>query len=379
MAAPVTFDGATKIIQVDPDITELDVQEVYSEWKRWVRADSDNAKWLAAFDVVGGDDLGGGLIAPIYFFLINGWTIRPDDTQGSHELSVSLNLYSRPSTNDRFTPVAGVTISNKTSDSAIQNIDLLEFSSFQNQVTIDPIRGTAGTTFPQGTVENPVDTVEDALTIAVERGLTMLYIVGNYTFNGTEDISFYSISGQNPALTILTFPTGVTMDGSLFSNCSLDGYMGAVSEIADCHLDGVIGESNAKSVEINITRTIFENSVTLSSGLTGDIQAIDCYSGVAGSITPVVDLNNADVNLVVRNYTGGVEIQNMTQGQDGSMDFHSGHLVLGATNTSGNLIVRGIAKLTNNSTLTVDSANLIQTQGGGSGLQFKVGNLLIPI
>ena len=115
MAANVTFNGATKIIQVDSGIEEIDVQTVYSAWKDWGRL-SDNLKYLPAFDVVGGDDLGGGLTAPIYFFLLNGWTIRPDDTSGSHELEVSLNLYARPATNDRFTPVSGVTISNKTSD-----------------------------------------------------------------------------------------------------------------------------------------------------------------------------------------------------------------------------------------------------------------------
>lgn len=115
MAANVTFDGATKIIQVDPGITEIDVQAVYSGWKDWVRT-TGQSKWLPAFDVVGGDDLGGGKTAPIYFFILNGWTIRPDDTSGSHELNVSWNLYARPSTNDRFTQVAGVTITNLTSD-----------------------------------------------------------------------------------------------------------------------------------------------------------------------------------------------------------------------------------------------------------------------
>lgn len=116
MAANVTFDGLTRIIQVDSGATSIDAREIYSEWKRWVRADPQNAKWLKAFDVVGGDDLGGGAVAPIYFFLLNGWTIRPDDTSGDHELDVELNLYARPATNDRFTPVSGITISNKTSD-----------------------------------------------------------------------------------------------------------------------------------------------------------------------------------------------------------------------------------------------------------------------
>ena len=116
MAANVTFDGATKIIQVDAGITDIDVRTVYSAWKDWVRLSAANAKWLPAFDVVGGDDLGGSKVGPIYFFLINNWRIRPDDTSGPHELDVALNLYARPTTNARFSPVSGVTISNQTSD-----------------------------------------------------------------------------------------------------------------------------------------------------------------------------------------------------------------------------------------------------------------------
>lgn len=113
----VTFDGNTKIIQVDSGVTSINVQDVYSRWKDWVLL-SDNAKWNKAFRVVGGDPIGATQTAPAYFFLVNGWTIRPDDTSGSHELEVSLNLYSDPESAPRFTAVSGVTIANKTSDAA---------------------------------------------------------------------------------------------------------------------------------------------------------------------------------------------------------------------------------------------------------------------
>lgn len=113
----VTFNGNIKTIQVNSGVTSISVQNVYSLWKQWVML-SDNAKWSPAFRVVGGDPIGAVQTSPAYFFLTNGWTIRPDDTSGSHELEVSLNLYSDPETNNRFTPVSGVTIANKTSDAA---------------------------------------------------------------------------------------------------------------------------------------------------------------------------------------------------------------------------------------------------------------------
>lgn len=131
MAANVTFDGASKIIQVDPGVVQLDIQEVYSEWKRWVRQ-SDNTKWLAAFDVVGGDDLGGGLTAPIYHFLTNGWRIRPDDTSGAHTLFISTNLYSRPANAEKYSEVAEVSIEVLNSDTPGSDVIVSEDELYLN-------------------------------------------------------------------------------------------------------------------------------------------------------------------------------------------------------------------------------------------------------
>lgn len=146
----VTFNGVNKTIQVDSGVTSIDIQyDVYSRWKDWVLL-SDNAKWAAAFRVVGGDPIGGGRFAPIYFFLINGWTIRPDDTSGSHELVVGINLYSDPETANRFTPVSGVTISNLTSD-----VPGVTPQAIRDAMLLDP---SAGATKGAKSIDNKIDT-----------------------------------------------------------------------------------------------------------------------------------------------------------------------------------------------------------------------------
>lgn len=84
--AKVTFDGPTKTIIVDFGINVLNVREdLYSAWKVWV-ATGDNSKFLPAFRVVGGDpSVGSNIITP-YFFLINGWRVRP--FEGNHTLEI---------------------------------------------------------------------------------------------------------------------------------------------------------------------------------------------------------------------------------------------------------------------------------------------------
>lgn len=81
------FDGATKIITVTAQ-TLVSVRDVYSRWADWL-ALSDNSKFLPAFNTLGGNeiDAAAGTSIPIYAYLINGWKIRPQES--NHTLSVT--------------------------------------------------------------------------------------------------------------------------------------------------------------------------------------------------------------------------------------------------------------------------------------------------
>lgn len=84
-----TFDGASKRIILDSG--SVSAAGLWSDWVRWLDADTDNGKWPAAFRQVGGDDLGGGLSIPPYLFLLNGWRVRP--MESSHNLTITGNLF----------------------------------------------------------------------------------------------------------------------------------------------------------------------------------------------------------------------------------------------------------------------------------------------
>lgn len=111
-----TFDGVTKIISIDAGVTSFSAGQVYSAWKQWVQT-ADNAKYQAAFgNSVGGEPLGGGVSVGTYYFIQNGWVIRPQEA--NHILAVSGNLFPVPDTASVFTNTLGnynVLISMKTS------------------------------------------------------------------------------------------------------------------------------------------------------------------------------------------------------------------------------------------------------------------------
>jgi hypothetical protein len=87
---PITIDPANKRLILDS--TSVTAQAIYVAWADWMLL-SDNAKYLPALSSAGGDDLGSGLSIPPYYFLENGWRVRP--LEGNQNLTITGNLFVR--------------------------------------------------------------------------------------------------------------------------------------------------------------------------------------------------------------------------------------------------------------------------------------------
>ena len=79
--------GSTRIIQLSSGTTILDLKDMYSRWKDWVK-DEGGSKQLCAISPLGGDpvDEGQNIYVASYFFLSNRWRIRPQEA--NHTLKV---------------------------------------------------------------------------------------------------------------------------------------------------------------------------------------------------------------------------------------------------------------------------------------------------
>ena len=82
----ITLYGATKRIILDS--ASVSAAQIWSAWVDWHET---NQQWPLAFQLVGGNALGGGLFIPPYFFLMNGWRVRP--MEASHNLTITGNLF----------------------------------------------------------------------------------------------------------------------------------------------------------------------------------------------------------------------------------------------------------------------------------------------
>jgi hypothetical protein len=85
---PIAIDPATRRLVLDS--ASVTAQAIYAAWADWMLL-SDNAKYLSAFGSAGGDALGSGLFIPAYYFLQNGWRVRP--MEASHNLTITGNLF----------------------------------------------------------------------------------------------------------------------------------------------------------------------------------------------------------------------------------------------------------------------------------------------
>lgn len=84
----IVFDPSIKRIILDS--TSVSATEIYSRWVDWIGL-SDNFIHTPAFRSLGGDELGDGISVPAYFFLLNGWRIRPKEA--NHTLTITGNLF----------------------------------------------------------------------------------------------------------------------------------------------------------------------------------------------------------------------------------------------------------------------------------------------
>jgi hypothetical protein len=103
--ATYTFDGAERLITLSGDF-DLDVKDLYSRWKEWLK-DTDDAKNAIAFLSVGGDEVdpAAGTFIPAYIYITNGWTIRPQEADQT--LNVFNGILLREGGGDPFEDTVG--------------------------------------------------------------------------------------------------------------------------------------------------------------------------------------------------------------------------------------------------------------------------------
>lgn len=154
---PLAFDGATKTVTITTD-TELDVRDLWSRWVDWWLT-SDNSKYGLAMSQVGGDDIDtvAGTKIPVYIYLLNGWKVKPKES--NHTLNVMNGILLTDNSSDPFTNTTGSYIIRINYQQPVQAISFSTGGGGGSSITQQDVRDamammlTSGETVEDGSIE----------------------------------------------------------------------------------------------------------------------------------------------------------------------------------------------------------------------------------
>jgi hypothetical protein len=243
-------------------------------------------------------------------------------------------------------PTWGTQVVLTTSSSAtIQELTDIQYAAFQSGVTVDENNSTgqavAGTTYPTGTPRQPCLFQADAKLIADERGFNKIYVEDDLTTDLVTDWTGFVFVGASPNKTTITIPDASTVTDCEFEQASLVGRLDGVTLGTDCILNDVV-DVNGTFINCGLT-----GPITLGNG--GQATFLDPYSTVAGAATPIINIGTGTA-LAIRDMVGGIEFRSKTGTDATSVDMASGQVIVADSNTTGEIILRGVAKWTNEDT-----------------------------
>ena len=271
-------------------------------------------------------------------------------------------------------PTAGTQVTKTASSSAtLQELQDIQYSSFADHISVDPSSIYSGTAFPVGTPRQPVNNLTDALAIANARGFKTLRILADMTLDSGLDFHNLRIEGLRRDTHVTVSPTAL-VGGCQFHGLTISGTLDGDVEIRDCLVETI------NYVDGTIQECALRGTITLSGSQ--DASIIGCWDDISGAGTPTINFGGSGSALIVREYRGGLVLQNKTGSEEVSLNLDGGRVICDANfGGTGSVIAHGIGVITNNGTATIDDSRLmnpdISAQAtvttGSTSLQIRTG------
>jgi len=339
---PLIIDGVTKIITV-PKAYMVLIQSVpniiYSldldSFRRDLRAWESTAVGMLYPSTHTHNTtvtVGGAVLARVIQF-VNGWSITFEDGQYRVETGgANSNIGAVVNPNQ---------VSVSTSNSAgLQDLTSLQAASFSNQVAIAPSSIYAGTVFPVGTREFPVNNMSDACKILKSRGLKEFVLLESMAVSAGA-LSGSILTADNKALVVLTVLAAANVLRSTYSGLTIQGTLDGGSVISGCQVLDISFFNG------DIEDCALFGTITLGGGF--DAELANCVQDDAAFI-PVVNLGGSGQNLIMSNWNGEIKLTNCTNAAQTHQITGTGEVFIEPSFTDGTIEVFGDIKITDLST-----------------------------
>ena len=358
----VDWSLSPRILTIAAPSTEITVQDIVDTCRNFEDL-SPNSSMAKLIDAAGKEFLGGTTYVGITATLQNavlafekrlgpGWilcTITGGNIVAVDHLGAVI---------DPRHPTAFTTIDRTASASAtLQEQSAIQYASFSGSTTIDVLNGVAGTEYPIGTRETPVNNITDALTIATTRGFEILHIHGDLTLAAGDNVDGYIFEAHGYHKTFITVDAAATTTGCEFIGCGVTGTISGDNKYVDCWIND-LHNANGEATNCRLTGTIY-----IDGG--ADAVFMDCGTAVPG-VFAIIDMGGSGQNAMFHDWSGGIKVVNM----DGASNMlrcqmDGGLLEIDSTVSAGRVIAIGIGLVTDNSTGTtvVNTEGLMSKEG----------------
>lgn len=203
--------------------------------------------------------------------------------------------------------------------------------------------------YVDGTADNPVSTIAAATTIAGNVNIKKFVLVSGSSITLAQAYDNYIFDACHSTIAL----GGQSINNTVFIGAVITGNDDGSNANYVQYFDCVIGTNTLG--QFVMTRCYFTATLTLAQA--GSYFLHQCFSGVAGTSTPSLNfgsgLNASNVNM--RDYSGGIEIQNMGKGTGNyNMSLEgNGQLVINANSTAdgggtSTVAIRGNFTVTDN-------------------------------
>lgn len=343
------------IYQLDMDVLRKDL--------RALEASADGMPFPPTHEHQPPVTISGAVLVRVVSF-INGYTVEfEDDQYRVYVVGANTNI-------GDITIVNQVSVS--TSNSAgLQDLTSLQAASFNGGVAVNVSSSYSGTTFPIGTRDKPVNNFTDALSIAVTRSFNSLFVLSDVTVSSDNFSKGYVFKGDNILTNTITLESGAIIPNCEFNNITVTGVLDGNNIFRMCRIRDIDYTNGL------IFQCALEGTITLGGSAQASI--LDSWSNEAGDAvitdTPEINMGGSGNSLALRNYTGNIRITNYSGGGDIGIDMASGSVIIDSTVTAGTIIVRGTAKVVDNSTgvATVVDATI---NGAVAAIQVGINNAI---
>lgn len=324
-------------------VLDFDIKiDLYSDAKEDWQADSTLRVRAFPLTAVGGNPTVGSNKLGSTYFIADDWKIQL--YAADHRFRVNGNFYSTDGTSPFLLPLGNsVLLEQQVSnlvDSTVQQLQEIEFSTFQNSVWVDVTSNQTGTTYPSGNSEYPVNNIPDAVLIANQRGFRVIQVIGNITLGTGDDVRGFELIGTSHVNSTLIVEPGCLCLDTLFTSFDITGTLDGNSEIRDCIV------RNIEYFNGHIHSSLLAGRITLSGALAANIEGCKMFDILE---VPILDCGGSGQDVVMTNYSGRLTISNLTGDSNLGIGCDAGDIYIDDTCTSGIIAISGSGGVEDNS------------------------------